>query len=284
MVGQMCCVRKGSRCYRLLGRLFTVRSKNGGKNSELNGSWKRTKPEEVKEGVAGFLEAQFKNVHWRRPSISGLPLSKLSANEKASLEEPFSKEEMRVALASYDGNKTPGPNGFSLEFIKINWEQIRGDFMVFLDKFHRYPSIVKELNKSFIALIPKCAIPSSMKDYKAISLVSSLYKILFKVLVNRTRKVLSSVIGVTQMAFVKNRKAEDINLLRGIVFDVVQVSHLQFADDTIMFIRPKVEYITNVRRILKCFELASGLRLNFRKSCVVRIGKGCEGEPNWAAT
>ena len=71
------------------------------------------------------------------------------------------------------------------------------------------------------------------------------------------------------------RKAAEMDLLQGMVFgdNAVHVSHLQFADDTILFLRPKVEFFLNARRILKCFELSSGLRINFHKSCVEKIGK-----------
>ncbi|KAK2651415.1 hypothetical protein Ddye_011271 [Dipteronia dyeriana] len=48
-----------------------------------------------------------------------------------------------------------------------------------------------------------------MKDFQPISLVNSLYKILAKVLANRFKRVISSVIGDTQMTFVKDRQILD---------------------------------------------------------------------------
>lgn len=39
----------------------------------------------------------------------------------------------------------------------------------------------------------------------------------------------------------------------------------------------------NVRRILWCFEVVSGLKINVSKSCMVHIGKGKNCERNWAA-
>ncbi|KAK2654442.1 hypothetical protein Ddye_014298 [Dipteronia dyeriana] len=48
-----------------------------------------------------------------------------------------------------------------------------------------------------------------MKDYRPISLVRSLYKILAKVLANRMKKVIGSVVGDFQMAFVRNRQTLD---------------------------------------------------------------------------
>ncbi|KAK2662349.1 hypothetical protein Ddye_000923 [Dipteronia dyeriana] len=66
--------------------------------------------------------------------------------------------------------------------------------------------------------------------------------------------------------------------------DSMHITHLQFADDTILFLKPKTEYLLNVKQILRCFELASGLKANFYKSCVVRVGRGISNEvTDWAA-
>ncbi|XP_016168738.1 uncharacterized protein LOC107611308 [Arachis ipaensis] len=53
--------------------------------------------------------------------------------------------------------------------------------------------------------------------------------------------------------------------------DQVELSHLQFADDTILFCPPEEETIKNYRRILRCFELMSGLSINFDKSSLIPI-------------
>ncbi|KAK3223170.1 hypothetical protein Dsin_010195 [Dipteronia sinensis] len=63
----------------------------------------------------------------------------------------------------------------------------------------------------------------------------------------------------------------------------VHITHLQFADDTIIFLKPKLEYFLYTRRILRCFELASGLCINFHKSCVVKIGRLEEFLCAWTA-
>lgn len=44
------------------------------------------------------------------------------------------------------------------------------------------------------------------------------------------------------------------------------ITHLQFADDTILFLKPDLENIRNVKRLLQCFQLVSGLKINFGKS------------------
>ncbi|KAK3218275.1 hypothetical protein Dsin_012245 [Dipteronia sinensis] len=150
-----------------------------------------------------------RNVTCTRPSIVGLNLKQLLDDERSALEEDFSFEEVWLALCSCDGNKAPGPDGLNLRFIKTNREVIREDFMEFLKEFHRDRSIVKDLNMSFIALIEKVGKPETVRDFRLISLIGSMYKILAKVLANRLKKVMNSMIGEFQMAFVSSRQILD---------------------------------------------------------------------------
>ncbi|KAK3231409.1 hypothetical protein Dsin_003290 [Dipteronia sinensis] len=109
-------------------------------------------------------------------------------------------------LCECDGNKAPCSDGLNLNFIKANWEAIKGDFMAFICEFYEDGSMVKDLNCTFIALIPKKVKPNSIKDYRPISLVGSMYKIFAKVFANRLKKVMNSVIDPNKMAFVKDRQ------------------------------------------------------------------------------
>ena len=52
-----------------------------------------------------------------------------------------------------------------------------------------------------------------MKDFRPISLVSSVYKILAKVLANRLTEVLSETISTSQCAFIKDRQILDVVLV-----------------------------------------------------------------------
>ncbi|KAK2650716.1 hypothetical protein Ddye_018205 [Dipteronia dyeriana] len=81
--------------------------------------------------------------------------------------------------------------------------------MMFIRDFCKNGNIVKDLNKTFVALIPKCSNPESIKDFRPIRLVGSMYKILAKVLANRYMVVMNSVIGDYQIALVNDRKILD---------------------------------------------------------------------------
>ncbi|RVW24910.1 putative mitochondrial protein [Vitis vinifera] len=61
--------------------------------------------------------------------------------------------------------------------------------------------------------------------------------------------------------------------LRGRGGGELTVSHLLFADDTIIFCKTRKEQLTNLSWILAWFEAASGLRINFAKSVLIPVGE-----------
>ncbi|KAK3211656.1 hypothetical protein Dsin_016362 [Dipteronia sinensis] len=156
-----------------------------------------------------FLHNVSNKSHLLNSKISSIHLKKLSTLDRKDLEREFSEEEVYEALFNYDGNKASSLDGLNMNFTKANWETIKLDFMNFLSEFHRDSLIVKKLNSTFITLIPKISNPVSPNDYRSISLVGSLYKLLAKVLANQLKKVMNSIIGDSQMAFIINQQIMD---------------------------------------------------------------------------
>ena len=68
-------------------------------------------------------------------------------------------------------------------------------------------------------------------------------------------------------------KAENQNLISGfrVAKTAPSISHLQFADDTLIFCEAKEDQIKNVKAILYCFEAVLGLKINFFKSELIGI-------------
>nr|XP_025674239.1 uncharacterized protein LOC112774162 [Arachis hypogaea] len=59
--------------------------------------------------------------------------------------------------------------------------------------------------------------------------------------------------------------------------DNIELSHLQFADDTILLCPPDEETVRNYKRLLRCFEMMSSLSINFEKSNLIPVN--CR--PEW---
>ncbi|KAK2392457.1 hypothetical protein QL285_065815 [Trifolium repens] len=173
----------------------------------------------VRQAVFSHFAAHFKARDVVRPGVENLRFRRLSGVEGSGLTRPFSESEVKAAVWDCDSFKSPGPDGVNFGFIKDFWEDMKGDVMRFISEFHRNGKLTKGLNSTFIALIPKVDSPQRLNDFRPISLVGSLDKILAKLLANRLRIVIGSVISETQTAFVKDRHILDGILIANEVVD-----------------------------------------------------------------
>jgi hypothetical protein len=163
----------------------------------------------IRQVVVTHFASHFKAGRWERPGVDNLQFRRLTVLEGGSVIKPFSMEEVRVAVWDCDSYKSLGPDGINFGFIKEFWLKLQVDIMRFISEFHRNGKLTKGINSTFIALNPKVASPQRLNDFRPISLVGCLYKILVKVLANRLRMVIGIVISESQTAFVIDRQILD---------------------------------------------------------------------------
>ncbi|RVW14748.1 hypothetical protein CK203_092603 [Vitis vinifera] len=250
---------------------------------------------EVREGVVNAFQQLLSEDQSWKTDIEGLQLQRLSHAEAEGLEQPFTEVEIHSALMGMNGDKAPGPDGFTVAFWQFCWEGVE-----------------------------------DLGDFRPISLLGGVYKLLAKVLANRIKGVLDKVVSPDQNAFVKGRQILDASLIAneyqleipheghakdglwGPVDEMdlvvhfngkflysgqwgaswavdggfisgcniqgrggmeINVSHLLFADDTIILCEARQDHITYLSWILVWFEAASGLRINLAKSEVIPVGE-----------
>jgi hypothetical protein len=140
---------------------------------------------------------------------SGLSFSSISPEEASWLERPFEDEEISQVVRNMNGDKAPGPDGFPMSFYHACWPILKGDVLAVFSEFYEYGSFVRSMNATFLSLIPKKVSAVEVKDFRPISLVGSVYKILAKVLANRLSVVLAAVISPSQNAFIQGRQITD---------------------------------------------------------------------------
>jgi len=340
-------------------------------------------PSKVKEVVKDFFENRFTggtNVNLR---LDNVVFPTINREDNDLLINHFSDEEIKAAVWDCENSKSPGPNGFNFNFFKQFWDIIKTDLIKVVKCFHSCGRWPKGCNASFISLIPKVDNPQGLEEYRPISLVESLYKIISKILSKRMQKVLHKIIDKKQSAFIKDRsildsvvvinevieevrrkkgkciiikadfekaydsvnwefllymlermgfcpkwvkwirsclesfdisilingsptgqftptkglrqgdplvpflflivaqglagvvtQAESMGLIKGIRVGHKQIpiSMLQFVDDTIFVCNEEIQNIMVIKSILRCFEIASGLKVNFHKSKIGSIG------------
>ena len=137
--------------------------------------------------------------------MDGICFQTLGSHQNEMLVEQFQEDEVRRAVWSCGSDKSPGPDGLNFKFVKQFWHIIKPDVLRFLDEFYVNRIFPRGCNASFIALIPKVAGPQMLKEYRPISLIGCIYKIVAKILANRLKKIMPLIIDERQSAFIEGR-------------------------------------------------------------------------------
>ena len=96
---------------------------------------------------------------------------------------------------------------------------MKDEVMIFFKEFHEQGRFVRSLNSTFLVLIPKKVGVEDLRDFKPISLVGGLYKLLAKVLANRLKKVVGKVVSSAQNAFIEGTQILDTTLIANEAID-----------------------------------------------------------------
>nr|GEY68609.1 RNA-directed DNA polymerase, eukaryota [Tanacetum cinerariifolium] len=177
------------------------------------------------------------------------------------------RDEICAAVWGCDENKSPGPDG------------------------GKFP---KGNSASFIALIPKVTDAKFVTDFRPISLIGSVYKVVTKILVNRLSLVISDLVSDTQYAFAYDSVRWDylLDVLHAFGFGpnwckCIQGTFTSAMASILVNGSPIAEFpffhglkqgewsdanLVSLVRILNCFYLVSGLKINLQKTQVLGVG------------
>ena len=132
--------------------------------------------------------------------------TKINETERLNFEKPITLAELTIAINTMKKGKTPGSNGFSVDFFRCFWKEV-GTFLhrAFISCYTqgKTPPTHRE---SVITLIPKAGRSShSLKGWRPISLLNVDYKIISTAVSNRFKQIISKVISPSQSAYIKGR-------------------------------------------------------------------------------
>ena len=131
---------------------------------------------------------------------------KIDNNQKDNCEGTITLQECLDVLKSMPNNKTPGTDGIPTEWYKFFFRDI-GQMVV--DSFNyafNHGILSPDQRRGIINLIPKKdKNPTSLKNWRPISLLNTDYKLASKCIAVRIKMVLHNIINGDQTGFMKGR-------------------------------------------------------------------------------
>lgn len=118
-------------------------------------------------------------------------------------------EEVRITLFEMGLTKVPGADGFSPILFQIFWHIVGRDVSNFYLQMLNAGMDFDTSNATNIMLLPKTTQPTSLMNFRPISLCNELYKLIAKMLVNHMKGVLNICIDQAQSTFVPGRLISD---------------------------------------------------------------------------
>ncbi|XP_026378165.1 uncharacterized protein LOC113272563 [Papaver somniferum] len=188
------------------------------------------------EEINGLPQEEFaerENFRYRAHGITSLVINDTMGHDKDTinaensimLERPFTEDEVRNVVKCFGLKKSPGHDGYTMEFFKATWDIIKPELMNIFNEFHCTGRLYWRLHCTNIILLPKCEGVVSMHNYRPISLIGGIYKIISKCLADRMKIVMPIIISKYQGAFIDERQITDGNLITSELIDAREKSY-----------------------------------------------------------
>ncbi|XP_050212592.1 uncharacterized protein LOC126664301 [Mercurialis annua] len=164
-------------------KYFHEKTKQRRKRNSISGLWSKAGTWETEKGpmkkvICDYFKEIFTSseptsvnefLRGFSPQVTRVMNEKLTRN--------ISEEEIRNAVFSINPTKAPGADGYTAFFYQQYWQIIGPLITHSIQEFFRGGKMLKSLNHTLIALIPKTQNPQSVTDLRPISLCSVYYKI-----------------------------------------------------------------------------------------------------------
>ena len=171
-----------------------------------------TNQNDIVKEVQNFYSSLYRDQEVESCEIRDLvnDIPSLSEEEGKELEGEITLEEATCILKNMKNNKSPGTDGFSVEFFKMFWKKIGYLVVRALNTSFRKGELTSMQKQGIIVTIPKGDRPRQyLTNWRPISLLNVVYKIGSSCIASRLKNVLPKLINEDQTGFIRNRYIGD---------------------------------------------------------------------------
>jgi hypothetical protein len=167
----------------------------------------------TEEAMAQVIHSYFDTLMGTPPTRSNginLRFLDLPQVEAAGMSSHFTEDEVWKVIKELPPDKAPISDGFTTRFLQVAWEIIRHDLMAALDAF--WWNDIRNLhatNKALMILLLKTSDVEVVQDYRPISLIHLVGKLISKILATRLVPKIGHLVHGTQCTFIKGRSIHE---------------------------------------------------------------------------
>ncbi len=146
--------------------------------------------------------------------------SKLTENEKLDLDSPLTIQELDKSLEQSNIKSAPGIDGISGHFLKEFWPYVHHPLFNYCHCCFDKGLLTQNFRGAAIKLIPKKGEITQLKNWRPISLLSNVYKIISRAINNRLNRIVNRICSRSQKGFNKYRYTQEclINVIETIAY------------------------------------------------------------------
>ena len=116
-------------------------------------------PSTIAACISLFYKQLYSENEEQRPLLDEVEFYRIFGEDVAWLDRPFEEEEVYGVIKDYDGDKSLGPDGFSMAFFQSCWDFLKQEMMELFGNFHSQTVFKKSLLALWVAFIrsyPRC--------------------------------------------------------------------------------------------------------------------------------
>ena len=152
-----------------------------------------------------------------------LEIPTLRDEERDNLEGPLTYDDCRKSLETFQNDKAPGEDGFTIEFYKCFFDLLGNDLLASFNEAHAKGQLSISQRRGIITFTPKeDGSLLDLSNWKPIRLLNVDLKIAAKAIAKHLEPILATLIHPDQTGFVKGRYiGENIRLINDEIFTSV---------------------------------------------------------------
>ncbi|XP_019185049.1 PREDICTED: uncharacterized protein LOC109180018 [Ipomoea nil] len=168
------------------------------------------------------------------------------------------------------------------DFYQNFWDSVGGDISAFIVKCLNTGSLPPGLNNTDVVLIPKKDVPEQVSDLRPIALSNVIYRIMVKMITQRMKPLMDSIISESQSAFIPGRLITDNILIASEVghylnrkqcgavgWSALKLDMAKAYDRMEWpFLKATVQEANEIKGCLALYENLSGQTVNYHKSSI----------------